>query len=198
MTGLHAGLLQVWIRPRVGFSAIPKDALENRAAAQLHPCSHRDLCIPIGRALEVSRGSLAQNELNPWWGLSSPGSVVRWVVRPLCRPGPGLRVRVTPSATKKTPCKARGLKSGAKRTRTADPLHAMQVLYQLSYGPIRRGATKGLPCEWLSGISSLGPLGPVRLGRAYTAAVPPPGAQAGQRLTCGRDSGPGACVFSIR
>ena len=24
---------------------------------------------------------------------------------------------------------------GAKRTRTADPLHAMQVLYQLSYGP---------------------------------------------------------------
>ncbi len=25
---------------------------------------------------------------------------------------------------------------GAKRTRTADPLHAMQVLYQLSYGPI--------------------------------------------------------------
>ena len=25
---------------------------------------------------------------------------------------------------------------GAKRTRTADPLHAMQVLYQLSYGPV--------------------------------------------------------------
>ena len=25
---------------------------------------------------------------------------------------------------------------GAKRTRTADPLHAMQVLYQLSYGPL--------------------------------------------------------------
>jgi len=25
--------------------------------------------------------------------------------------------------------------NGAKRTRTADPLHAMQVLYQLSYGP---------------------------------------------------------------
>ena len=25
--------------------------------------------------------------------------------------------------------------SGAKRTWTADPLHAMQVLYQLSYGP---------------------------------------------------------------
>ncbi len=24
---------------------------------------------------------------------------------------------------------------GAKRIRTADPLHAMQVLYQLSYGP---------------------------------------------------------------
>ena len=26
---------------------------------------------------------------------------------------------------------------GAKRIRTADPLHAMQVLYQLSYGPKR-------------------------------------------------------------
>ncbi len=28
--------------------------------------------------------------------------------------------------------------NGAKRIRTADPLHAMQVLYQLSYGPILR------------------------------------------------------------
>ena len=27
-------------------------------------------------------------------------------------------------------------KNGAKETRTPDPLHAMQVLYQLSYGPI--------------------------------------------------------------
>ena len=27
--------------------------------------------------------------------------------------------------------------SGAKETRTPDPLHAMQVLYQLSYGPFR-------------------------------------------------------------
>ena len=26
--------------------------------------------------------------------------------------------------------------NGAKRTRTADPLHAMQMLYQLSYGPL--------------------------------------------------------------
>ena len=26
--------------------------------------------------------------------------------------------------------------SGAKETRTPDPLHAMQVLYQLSYGPM--------------------------------------------------------------
>ena len=30
---------------------------------------------------------------------------------------------------------------GAKRTRTADPLHAMQVLYQLSYGPKSRNAS---------------------------------------------------------
>ena len=28
-----------------------------------------------------------------------------------------------------------GFTDGAKRIRTADPLHAMQVLYQLSYGP---------------------------------------------------------------
>ena len=28
-----------------------------------------------------------------------------------------------------------GFHDGAKRIRTADPLHAMQVLYQLSYGP---------------------------------------------------------------
>ena len=30
-----------------------------------------------------------------------------------------------------------GSLEGAKRIRTADPLHAMQVLYQLSYGPDR-------------------------------------------------------------
>ncbi len=29
--------------------------------------------------------------------------------------------------------------SGAKETRTPDPLHAMQVLYQLSYGPMNAG-----------------------------------------------------------
>ena len=29
-----------------------------------------------------------------------------------------------------------GFLNGAKRIRTADPLHAMQVLYQLSYGPV--------------------------------------------------------------
>ena len=29
--------------------------------------------------------------------------------------------------------------NGAKETRTPDPLHAMQVLYQLSYGPINAG-----------------------------------------------------------
>ncbi len=37
---------------------------------------------------------------------------------------------------KKSPSKERTfLKSGGKRIRTADPLHAMQVLYQLSYTP---------------------------------------------------------------
>ena len=33
-------------------------------------------------------------------------------------------------------CGAKIRLNGAKRTRTADPLHAMQVLYQLSYGPV--------------------------------------------------------------
>ena len=33
------------------------------------------------------------------------------------------------------PSSGRDLRYGAKRIRTADPLHAMQVLYQLSYGP---------------------------------------------------------------
>ena len=30
------------------------------------------------------------------------------------------------------------LRGGADRTRTDDPLHAMQVLYQLSYNPMQR------------------------------------------------------------
>lgn len=33
-----------------------------------------------------------------------------------------------------------GVWNGAKETRTPDPLHAMQVLYQLSYGPIAASA----------------------------------------------------------
>ena len=35
---------------------------------------------------------------------------------------------------------------GAKRIRTADPLHAMQVLYQLSYGPV--GCVRLRECWW--------------------------------------------------
>ena len=37
----------------------------------------------------------------------------------------------------KKPRPGLGFFDGAKRIRTADPLHAMQVLYQLSYGPDR-------------------------------------------------------------
>ena len=37
----------------------------------------------------------------------------------------------------KKPRPGLGYLDGAKRIRTADPLHAMQVLYQLSYGPDR-------------------------------------------------------------
>ena len=36
----------------------------------------------------------------------------------------------------KKPRPGLGSGDGAKRIRTADPLHAMQVLYQLSYGPM--------------------------------------------------------------
>ncbi len=36
-----------------------------------------------------------------------------------------------------------GFINGAKETRTPDPLHAMQVLYQLSYGPIDAGKQLG-------------------------------------------------------
>ena len=51
--------------------------------------------------------------------------------------------------------------NGAKRIRTADPLHAMQVLYQLSYGPINNGeARKPVRCR----------------GEAYTAMELKPGA----------------------
>ena len=35
--------------------------------------------------------------------------------------------------------------SGAKETRTPDPLHAMQVLYQLSYGPKNADKVLNLP-----------------------------------------------------
>ena len=51
--------------------------------------------------------------------------------------------------------------NGAKRIRTADPLHAMQVLYQLSYGPINNDeARKLVRCR----------------GEAYTAKELKPGA----------------------
>ena len=38
-----------------------------------------------------------------------------------------------------------GSLNGAKETRTPDPLHAMQVLYQLSYGPIASDQAISLP-----------------------------------------------------
>ena len=37
-----------------------------------------------------------------------------------------------------------GSLNGAKETRTPDPLHAMQVLYQLSYGPMNEVKPVGL------------------------------------------------------
>jgi len=44
----------------------------------------------------------------------------------------------------KKPRPGLGFKDGAKRTRTADPLHAMQVLYQLSYGPMIRLGSRNI------------------------------------------------------
>ena len=41
--------------------------------------------------------------------------------------------------TQENPSSGRDSIDGAKRIRTADPLHAMQVLYQLSYGPKNDG-----------------------------------------------------------
>ena len=43
-----------------------------------------------------------------------------------------------------TPVSDWKLGNGAKETRTPDPLHAMQVLYQLSYGPMNAGDALGL------------------------------------------------------
>ena len=47
---------------------------------------------------------------------------------------PGTKKR--PLWTTQAPVLNRLFKNGAKETRTPDPLHAMQVLYQLSYGPM--------------------------------------------------------------
>ena len=53
-----------------------------------------------------------------------------------------LWVHLTPcreSARTSKPVSLTGFLNGAKETRTPDPLHAMQVLYQLSYGPMNAG-----------------------------------------------------------
>ena len=52
-----------------------------------------------------------------------------------------------PPRNKKDPLQRKeSKKNGAKRIRTADPLHAMQVLYQLSYGPV--GCVRRPECWW--------------------------------------------------
>jgi hypothetical protein len=51
------------------------------------------------------------------------------------RPGPYEGPRRPEDQALKNPSRRGVLLNGAKRIRTADPLHAMQVLYQLSYGP---------------------------------------------------------------
>jgi len=45
----------------------------------------------------------------------------------------GLATKIPPDREAK---RGKCFENGAKRIRTADPLHAMQVLYQLSYGPL--------------------------------------------------------------
>ena len=46
-----------------------------------------------------------------------------------------MKKEISPARKNIKPIYENTFKDGAKRTRTADPLHAMQVLYQLSYGP---------------------------------------------------------------
>ncbi len=68
-----------------------------------------------------------------------------------------------------------GSLNGAKRIRTADPLHAMQVLYQLSYGPIGAlgGPNPGDPVELGSPGLSLRKLTPQRVQPLRPGATPP-------------------------
>ena len=64
-------------------------------------------------------------------------------MRPFLRPL-GLEWYVTKFPLSQEARRGEGFEDGAKRIRTADPLHAMQVLYQLSYGPVG-----GADTEWL-------------------------------------------------
>ena len=68
-------------------------------------------------------------------------SKMRPFLRPLRPPSPNTK---KPPGRKARRCK--GFEDGAKRIRTADPLHAMQVLYQLSYGPV--GCVRHPECWW--------------------------------------------------
>ena len=56
--------------------------------------------------------------------------------------------KASPKQKSHLPEKEGGIRffNGAKRIRTADPLHAMQVLYQLSYGPV--GCVRLRECWW--------------------------------------------------
>ena len=64
------------------------------------------------------------------------------------------------------------LENGAKETRTPDPLHAMQVLYQLSYGPMNAVEALGssvVVCK----LTTTGPRGPSNHICRHTAASLP-------------------------
>ena len=54
----------------------------------------------------------------------------------LCPPSP--RLRWTLKFLNRALCAITKFRGGADQTRTDDPLHAMQVLYQLSYNPVRK------------------------------------------------------------
>lgn len=56
--------------------------------------------------------------------------------KPLAGAPGSIRASTEGAPNTRKPRLSLGSSNGAKRIRTADPLHAMQVLYQLSYGPI--------------------------------------------------------------
>ena len=90
----------------------------------------------------------------PYWSTQShrcsqnklTEATIQWQVVHATPCGAQITPEITPTSeitllrdqhqTQENPVRDWVSKNGAKETRTPDPLHAMQVLYQLSYGPM--------------------------------------------------------------